>query len=257
MTAAALPISLVEAAEVFVRGFGHVRSMTYPYGVTVESDVWLLRDEPDREKSRAAELTAIEPTVEQIGARVATASPTLRRWMLCHLEPEDPDAPRSKPPAPPAFRDAGYQRRRIEPFFVADPTLAPRFDGPVVRVCTPDLAERTRLANSGRRQLLPGDLETDDATTRLYAALDGKDVVGWVSSVRVGTVGSFVANLSVAASARRRGLGRALMSAVLADDARFGVRASVLTASNDGSRLYPHVGYRQIATLHALMLSRV
>jgi len=255
VTAAPL-ISLVDAVEVFLRGLGHVRSMTYPYSVSVDSDVWLLRDEPDREKARAAELTAIEPTVEQVGARVAAASPTLRRWMLCYLEPEDPDAPRVKPLAPTAFHEAGYQRRRIEPFFVAAPTLAPRVDGPIVRVRTPDLAERTRLANSGRRQLLPGDLDNDDATTRLYAAMDGPDVVGWVSSVRVGTLGSFVANLFVTPPARRRGLGRALMSAALADDARLGVRASVLTASNDGTRLYPHVGYRQLATLHALTLSR-
>jgi GNAT superfamily N-acetyltransferase len=247
-------ISLVDAAEVFVRGFGHVRSITYPYAVSLESGVWMLRDEPDRDKRRASELTAIEPTVEQIGRRVAAASPALRRWMLCYLEPEDPDAPRAKPPAPTAFREAGYRRRSIEPLFVADPANAPRYDGPVVRVRTHELAERTRVANSGRRQLLPSDLDTDDATTRLYAAMDGRDVVGWVSSVRVGTLGSSIANLFVTAPARRRGLGRALMSAALADDARLGIRASVLTASNDGTRLYPHVGYQQIATLHALAL---
>lgn len=251
-----LPISLAHAAEVFVRGFGHIRSMTYPYGASLEDDVWLLRDEPDRDKARTSELTAIEPTVEQIARRVAAVSPALRRWMLCYLEPEDPGSPRAKPPAPTAFREAGYRRRAIEPLFVADPASAPRFDGPVVRVRTPELSERTRIANSGRRQLLPGDLDTDDATTRLYAAMDGRDVVGWVSSVRVGTLGSYVANLFVLPSARRRGLGRALMSAVLADDARLGIGASVLGASNDGTRLYPNVGYRQVATMHALALSR-
>jgi len=252
----ALPIPLVDAAEVFVRGFAHVRSMTYRYGVSFDSGVWMLRDEPDRDKARASELTAIEPTVEQVAARVAAASPALRRWMLCYLEPEDPDAPRAKPPAPTVFREAGYRRRGIEPLFVADPALAPRYGGPVVRVRTAELAEQARLANGGRRQLLPGDLDADDATTRLYAAMDGRDVVGWVSSVRIGTLGSSVANLFVTASARRRGLGRALMSTVLADDARLGIQASVLTASNDGTRLYPHVGYRQIATLHALALGR-
>jgi len=252
----ASPISLAEAAEVFVRGFAHVRSMTYPYDVSVDSGVWMLRDEPDREKARAAELTAIEPTVEQIGARVAAASPALRRWMLCYLEPDDLAAPRAKPPAPAAFREAGYRRRGIEPLFVADPARSPRYDGPVVRVRTPDLAEKARLANSGRRQLMPSDIHTDDAPTRLYVAMDGRGVVGWVSSVRVGPIGASVVNLFVIESARRRGLGRALMSAVLADDARLGIRASVLAASNDGTRLYPHVGYRQIATLHALDLPR-
>jgi GNAT superfamily N-acetyltransferase len=246
------PISLGDATEVFVRGFARVRSMTYPYGVSLDSGVWLLRDEPDRTKARTAELTAVEPTPDQIGARVTTASPALRRWSLCYLDPEDPDAPRARPPAPTAFREAGYRRRRIEPLFVADPARTPRFDGPVERVRTPELAERVRLANGGRRQLLPGDLDADDAPTRLYAALDGRAVVGWVSSVRVGALGASIVNLFVDASARGRGLGRALMSAALADDARLGAPASVLTASADGARLYPHLGYRQIATLHLL-----
>lgn len=248
----ASPISLDDAAEVFARGFAHVRSMTYPYDVTLAGAVWVLRDNPDREKARAAELTAVEPTVEQIRASVATASPALRRWRLCYLEPEDPASPRVKPPAPLAFREAGYRRRGIEPLFVADPVRTPRFDGPVVRVRTPDLAEKARLANSGRRQLMPADLDRDDATTRLYVAMEDRDVVGCVSSVRVGVLGASVVSLFVAEPARRRGLGRALMSAALADDARLGIRASVLTASNDGTRLYPHVGYRQIATLHLL-----
>jgi GNAT superfamily N-acetyltransferase len=251
-----LPIPLAGAVEVVVRGLAHVRSMTYPCAVSDDADVWMLRDEPDRETARAAELTAIEPTVEQIGVRVATAAPALRRWSLCYLEPADPAAPRGKPPAPPAFRDAGYRRRRIEPLFVADPAQAPRFDGPVERVRSPKQAEHVRLANRGRRQLLPDDLDTDDAATRLYAARDGRDVVGWVSSVRVGLLGASIVNLFVDASARHRGLGRALMSAALADDARLGVRASVLTASADGARLYPHLGYRQVATLHLLDLPR-
>lgn len=101
---------------------------------------------------------------------------------------------------------------------------------------------------------MPGDLDTDDAPTRLYVAMDGRDVVGCVSSVRVGPLGASVVNLFVAGSARRRGLGRALMSAALADDERLGIQASVLTASNDGTRLYPQLGYQQIATLHALDL---
>lgn len=252
----ASPISLADAAEVFVRGLAIVRSMTYSYTVNLADGVWMLRAEPDREKARASELTAIEPTVEQIHARVAAVSPALRRWMLCYLEPEDLAAPRTRPPAPVAFRDAGYRRRSIEPLFVADPARTPRFEGPVVRVRTPELAERARLANSGRRQLMPGDLDTDDAPTRLYVAMDGRDVVGCVSSVRVGPLGASVVNLFVAGSARRRGLGRALMSAALADDERLGIQASVLTASNDGTRLYPQLGYQQIATLHALDLPR-
>lgn len=89
----ASPISLADAAEVFVRGLAIVRSMTYSYTVNLADGAWMLRAEPDREKARASELTAVEPTVEQIHARVAAVSPALRRWMLCYLEPEDPVAP--------------------------------------------------------------------------------------------------------------------------------------------------------------------
>lgn len=146
----ALPIPLVDAAEVFVRGFAHVRSMAYPYGVSFDGGVWMLRDEPDREKARASELTAIEPTAEQVGARVAAVSPALRRWMLCYLEPRTPMRP----------------------------------------------ARRHRTGGVPRR----------------YAAMDGTNVVGWVSSVRIGTLGSSVgfrqlATLHALALGRQRAVG--------------------------------------------------
>ncbi len=247
------PIGLSDAAEVFVRGFAHVRSMTYPYVASRVDDIWLVRDDPDRIKARGAEAVAICPTPDEVAARMHAVWPPARRWSLCFLDPEDPVRPREGPPAPAAFRAAGYRRRAIEPFFVADPRTAPRRDGPVVRVDTAELAERARLANRGRRQLLPADLDdVEAARTRLYVALDGRDVVGFVSAIEVRDLGSYVANLWVDRGSRRRGLGGALMSAVLADDARLGIPASVLTASHDGSKLYPQLGYRQIATLHML-----
>jgi hypothetical protein len=39
------------------------------------------------------------------------------------------------------------------------------------------------------------------------------------------------------------------MSALLADDRAHGVESSVLLASSDGARLYPHLGYRRLGVL--------
>jgi predicted acetyltransferase len=53
----------------------------------------------------------------------------------------------------------------------------------------------------------------------------------------------------VVKSHRRRGIARALMTAMLEDDARHGARHSVLLSSTAGSKLYPTVGYEQIGLL--------
>ncbi|HUG12458.1 MAG TPA: GNAT family N-acetyltransferase [Opitutaceae bacterium] len=55
--------------------------------------------------------------------------------------------------------------------------------------------------------------------------------------------------LFVARVFRGQRVGRTLMSTMLQDDLAHGVESSVLLASGDGARLYPHVGYERIGTL--------
>jgi GNAT superfamily N-acetyltransferase len=70
-----------------------------------------------------------------------------------------------------------------------------------------------------------------------------------VGSMRSGDVGS-VLNLYVRTEHRRKGIGTALMTTLLADDRRNRIVASTLLASHTGAKLYPRVGYRPIATLY-------
>ena len=95
-----------------------------------------------------------------------------------------------------------------------------------------------------RELLQPGDQDI-----RMYAPFDGDRAVGWVSSVR-GTSGvRYVSSAYVFESHRRQGIGRALMSCMLDDDAAFGTRHSVLTSSVAGRTLYPSLGYEQIGLM--------
>jgi predicted N-acetyltransferase YhbS len=83
---------------------------------------------------------------------------------------------------------------------------------------------------------------------RQYVALDDREPVGWVASVRFKDAG-WVSDLHVQETHRRRGIGRALMNRLLLDDRAAGLEASVLLATNAGAMLYPLVGYRQIGEL--------
>jgi predicted N-acetyltransferase YhbS len=117
---------------------------------------------------------------------------------------------------------------------------------PIKRVTTRSQADDLNKANR-RRQILPVHLGRED-TVRLYAAYDGTEPVGWVSSIPV-QAGNWVSNLYVARLYRGQGIGRALMTTMLEDDNSHGAEWSVLLASGDGARLYPHVGYARIGTL--------
>jgi predicted N-acetyltransferase YhbS len=116
----------------------------------------------------------------------------------------------------------------------------------VVRVRTNELAALIKAA-VGRRQILEEKLE--DEALRLYAAFEEGKPVGWVRSIQGPHNSRWVSNLYVDAAHRRKGLGSALMNAMLADDQHSGADYSVLLASKVGSKLYPTLGYEQIGLL--------
>jgi GNAT superfamily N-acetyltransferase len=82
---------------------------------------------------------------------------------------------------------------------------------------------------------------------RLYGIFDAIRDYGWVTSLACGP-DAWTSDLFVYEEFRGRGYGRALMSRMLSDDKATGVCANVLVASAAGARLYPHLGYRNIAT---------
>src|SRR5207244_7275352 len=84
-----------------------------------------------------------------------------------------------------------------------------------------------------------------NAPIRLYGAFDNETPVGWVRSVSTHSDCNWVSNLFVHPDYRRRGIGKSLMSAMLNEDASYGVEYSALLASQTGALLYPHLGYEQ------------
>jgi predicted N-acetyltransferase YhbS len=105
-----------------------------------------------------------------------------------------------------------------------------------------------RLGKVTRTRPMVNDLLRDDAPLRQYVALDGNEIVGRVRSVNAAGA-TWCADMYVAPSRRRRGIGQALLSRMLRDDRALGSKCSVLTASHTGALLYPRVGYERIGTL--------
>lgn len=244
LAGAAPTLSISEAVEVFVRGYCFGRSSKRPYLAERLGELWFLHDPPNAKRPRKAEVIAHDAAPSEVVRRVREAG--IGWHFICHLHESDNE-----------FRDVregykreGYRALVTQWLFAADPSAAPAYasDPPARRVRTIEDAERLRRARRGRRAIREEDLAAEPAPHRLYAVIDGDEVHGWVSSIPVG-MRAWVADLFVDAERRGRGFGRALMSALLADDRAHGVTASVLLASSDGARLYPHLGYHRLGVL--------
>lgn len=230
-------MTLERAFEVVAKGFAACKGLIDPYVAIPLEGGWLLRDGPGRKVERMRELMvyAMSPV-----AAVETAR--LHRAFVCaYTTPDDEARTISE------YKALGMRLHSREGLFVGETAAAPEYDGPIARVR--DEAGAAAVAKFARtRQIMPKHLVEDDAPIRLYAAFGSDAVVGMVRSVRVGDA-AWVSNLSVRADQRGQGLGRALMSAMLRDDARLGIRYSVLLASPAGARLYPHLAYERIGAV--------
>ncbi len=239
---------LAGALEVAVRGFCFMRSFARPYVPERADGLWITRDVPrtasERRSPRKTEVFAAGLEPEEVAAVVRARVP---EWhFVCHVHsPEDPFEPIRA-----GYKALGY--RAVATEWVFDHALAevPAFvsDPPVRRVRSLADALFLRTANRGRALIRPQDVLANDAPQRLFAVYDAEGAYGWVSSVPIGEQ-AWVANLYVPSEHRCRGFGRALMAEAMRDDRARGVRRSVLTASSDGARLYPHLGYVQIGTM--------
>jgi predicted N-acetyltransferase YhbS len=236
-------MTLQRATHVFAHGFAFTRSRTHPYIVEQKHGLTLMRDAPrKRGDERNPEYIIVGMTPKQGIAALKRANFT--RGGACVISDDQTDLD----PVRDAYKAAGLRLIGRQPFFIADPEKAPTYKSPVLirRIETPEHADAVKRA-AGRHQLTNGQLGRED-TIRVYAAFNGRSVVGYVSSVPV-EQDAWVSNLAVVKEMRGRGIGRALMSFLLQDDARHGVQTSVLLASGAGARLYPHVGYERIGTL--------
>ncbi len=232
------------AIEVFVRGHSAGKSRTFPYEVNRVGPLWVMRDaqrknprDYRKEEWIAHDVDAAE--VDAVARRHARG-----RFFVCAMiaEGESDATTRS------AYTDLGYRLLATEGFFVQRLTRIPKSSSRIAiqRLRTPELA--ARLGKVTRTRPIPDSLLGNDALFRQYVALDGEDIVGRVRSVdAVGA--TWCADMYVATSHRRRGIGQALLSRMLRDDRARGSKCSVLTASHAGALLYPRLGYERIGTL--------
>ena len=243
-------MDLLDAVNTFARGFAASRSITHPYEVDRPAKpvrLFICRDAPHptppRER-RNREYLAVDLPPDVVVA--AAGGQGRHRHVVCAIHAAaDRDRALER-----AYAARGYRYLKQEPLFVRALPPAPRGSGPlpIRRVRTARAADA--VATAARSRQIPLEQVGDDtAPSRLFAAFDGDAPVGWVCSVRVGNDSTWVANLFVRASLRGRGIGTALMKAMLRDDHRRGIRHSVLTASQAGARVYRKLGYEQVATV--------
>jgi hypothetical protein len=239
--------SLIERGlATFLHGFSATRSLTHPYLVRqVSPSIWVLSDAP------RATGSARKSEVIVHGADPGETIETIQReqvgrHFLCVLL----DASENAPTIRDLYKQQGYRFAGGEELFILPIDQRREYSAfPIRRVM--QTAEAEAIARAARgRQLLPEHLDATDAPIRLYGAFDNNTPIGWVSSVRTDSDCNWVSNLFVHPDYRRRGIGKSLMSALLNDDACYGVKYSVLMASKTGALLYPHLGYEQ----HGLLL---
>ncbi len=234
---------LQHAIEVFARGFCFTRSFTHPYLAERVGEIWAVRDAPrKRGDYRREEWIAhgVTPEVIDETARKHTRG----RFAVCAIHDVDEFDQLLRE----GFKALNYRLGGTEPIMVHELKRIPHFDNPVeiVHVTTADLAEWVNKA-ARSRQILPEHLGKD-SPLRQYAALVDDKPVGWVRSIDVEQA-TWCADMYVVPEFRRRGIARAMMAQMLRDDRAHGSKLAVLTASHAGAKLYPIVGYKQIATL--------
>ncbi len=232
--------------EVFVRGFSFTRGFSHPYVATRIGTAWRLRDAPRASGERRSD-----------------------EWVVCGMSPEAIDelvwrhaegrfeisaivpAGGSDEDLRAGLRARDYRLITTESLMVHPLRRIPRFVAPVAVQRVKSIEMAASLARAARtRQILPEHLAAKGrAPLRAYVALADDGIVGWVRSIAVGDA-TWIASMYVVRAFRRRGIGKAMLGAVLRDDRAGGARESVLLASHAGAKLYPVAGFTTIGTLY-------
>lgn len=229
-------ISIPDAIEVFVYGFCHAKSRTYPYEASRIGDLWVMRDTPARKNERKIEVISHGVSPEKV---VQTIQESELGWhFLCdiHDESEDYQAKRDH------YKALGYRAMSTEWLFAHDMKNIPLFesDPPVRQILDQEMLKTINQVASQPQKVREG--------TRKFAVWDETRDYGWVTSIPFRD-SAWVSDLYVHKELRGNGYGRALMSKLLHVDRENGVKQSVLLSSSDGARVYPRLGYKQIGVL--------
>lgn len=238
-------MTVERAVEVFVRGFQFTRSFTHPYlAERIEPQVWRMYDGLRKSgDSRSEEFVGWGREAEALDALARQHSQG--RFKMCAILGND----ESDTGLRADFKRLGYRLMGTEGFFVhsLESILSVPEPYPIVRVTTEAQAEVLAKA-AGRRKILPEHLTAEPAPMRQYMSLDGDTPVGWVDSITASGC-TWCNSMFVVPSYRRRGIARALLGRMLADDRAAGADASVLLSSHTGAHLYPTIGYEAIGKL--------
>ncbi|MBI5706686.1 MAG: GNAT family N-acetyltransferase [Armatimonadetes bacterium] len=239
------------AAVVFVKAFAMLKSSTYPYVATdlleqkpasKDRFLWLMRDTPGRKHARKAEVITYGVSPQEVADAVRDWRVG---WHFLGVMHESESFEKVKV----EFKASGYRSLATEWLFVHDLSSLPSYRSSIPVECVESRADAERLNRlAGGRVLRPADFEEQGVSFRQYVMADDVDVFGKVRSVAVGE-DAWVSDLWVRPIYRGRGYGKALMARMLGDDKEAGVRHSVLLASKDGARIYPVLGYRQLAVM--------
>ena len=233
-----------EAIEVFGHGFAFTRSFTHPYFLERVGPLWVMRDGPRKKPEYRNEEWLVYgiPTGE---ADAIIQANCRGRYAVCVFRTmEEPDTLLRQ-----TWKAIAYRLQSTEMFFVHPLAKVPlaNYDYAVERVTDQNMADRLAIA-AGTRQIRPEHLTESPPRLRQYVALDKDEPVGWVRSIVCGE-SAWCSNMFVVPTHRRRGIAKALMAKMLADDRAAGIKANVLLASHVGAKLYPEVGYEPIGQL--------
>ena len=247
-TTSARQLTTESAIICSMAGFASVRNFMRPCGFeAVDDGIWVVADPPSTSKlpGRTTEFVTYRVGADRVFE--AAHGRSYSKYFICAFVENDQEASATIV----EYKAAGCRLMRREPFFVVNTYEAIDYPSDNVRrVTTQDAAEAVGKA-ARAKQILHEHVSEDDSLCRLYAAYaepyeNGSDgtPIGWVRSIKTSPTTAYVAGLFVSEQHRRKGLGRALMSAMLKDDRRLGIEWSVLLASSAGAQLYPHLGYK-------------
>jgi GNAT superfamily N-acetyltransferase len=228
-------LTIERALEVFVTFFCQIRSRTRPYISERVEDLWVMRDPPGTKNPRKTEVVSHALPPAETVRRIRSAG--LGWHFICDVSDGQDFAQVRE-----AYKREGYRALGTEWLFTHDLRAIPVLESdPPVRLLESEaeLAQVRQVARQ-KRKLMEG--------ARLYSVFDQARDFGWVTSISSGP-DAWTSDLFVHPEFRGQGYGRALMSRMLRDDKALGVRTNVLLASSAGARLYPHLGYQNIACL--------
>jgi len=236
---------LPDAIETFAYGYASSRSITHPCIVARPGPLWVVRDglrkNPAKERNR--EYVAFDTSPKEVVRHIKRDGP--RGFVVCAVHAGMVrDTKMEK-----AYKGLGMRYTLSEPFFVHRLNPVPRGNAPLPVRRVKKIKVAQLIAKAARsRQIDENDVPRDDAATRLYAAFEDAQPVGWVCSIRHKNT-SWVSDLFVSNAHRGMGVGSAIMRVMLRDDVKRGIKHSVLTASRAGMGVYHRLGYEQIGLL--------